>query len=157
MLYGNDETLAVVGPSHDDELPRVVAWFEEDAVHGCFAVAPHPWHRGIRSRQDDRGVAVDAEKCDIGGQHILERRRPPPRPSLCREQCGNRLLRMGGEHVAPTEFVQGGSELPDRSRIGQAEHRRGEQFDLVGVHQETLGKFSRRDATMSRWISAVPP
>ena len=111
----------------------------------------------IWSRKNDVGRRLDADVPEIGCQHVLQRGRPLAGTTLGVEDRRDCYVRVGVEYLQPSESVQSVGHITDLSSIDQVGHRRVEQTHLVGVHHGTFGRSSSREATISLWISLVPP
>jgi hypothetical protein len=130
---------------------------ESRAAHGDALTGDRPRRvDAAQPGQHDGGAGGRVEP--QGRQHdgVEGRRRGAGRPLPLEEQRHGGPW-VVGQGVAPPQVVEGGVEGRSGVVAGGGLQAGGEQPALVGVHQRSAPRSSRRRATMLRWISALPP
>ena len=114
---------------------------------GCVAATGRREHHGARRRVEPEALQ----------HHGAERTGRGSGPALLLERQRHGVGPVARQGVVPTELAERLVERGARRRRHDVRQAPLEQLAVLGVHQRSSPRSSRRRAMMLRWISALPP
>ena len=143
---------AIVGDGHQNRAGGIPCPNQVTADRACRS----GWRGCPRRRNQHRSTELFLTE-GHGLDKIRECCRPGAGPALSDEEGfdGGGGIRL--QELGPAELVESRSEFTAFEPTGQLEEGVLDNLALDAVHQACCGRRRSRLATMSRWISLVPP